>query len=70
MVLLDDVADLHRRALPWLSRQVGGANQTESLDASVSKDDHAMFVVVAHDGSSRASSACFLARRFWIARGS
>lgn len=50
VLLLDEVDDLHSRALPWLFRQVDGANRTEALQADLSKSDHAMFV--AHvDGS-------------------
>jgi GNAT superfamily N-acetyltransferase len=51
IALLDEVDDLHRRALPWLLRQIDGTNQTQFLEPYVSKDDHAMFLAVAADGS-------------------
>lgn len=49
--LLDEIDELHRRALPWLFRQIDGANQTQFLQPYVSKSDHAMFLAVAADGS-------------------
>lgn len=51
IALLDEVDDLHRRALPWLFRHLDGANQTQFLEPYVSKDDHAMFLAVADDGT-------------------
>jgi len=49
--LLEEVDELHRRALPWLFRRVGGPEQTAFRDASVSNSDHAAFLAVAPDGS-------------------
>jgi GNAT superfamily N-acetyltransferase len=60
IALLDEVDDLHRRALPWLFRQIDHANQTQFLEPYVSKDDHAMFLAVAADGSPSGVLALFL----------
>ena len=49
--LLEEVDDLHRRALPWLFRRVGGPPPADFLEPYVSKHDHAMFLAVARDGS-------------------
>ena len=49
--LLQDLDDLHRGALPWLLRRVDGPPLTDFLEAYVSKDDHAMFLAVAPEGS-------------------
>jgi ribosomal protein S18 acetylase RimI-like enzyme len=46
MTLLDEVDELHRRALPWLFREVDSPNQVEFLEAYVTKPDHAMFLAV------------------------
>jgi GNAT superfamily N-acetyltransferase len=51
VALLDDADELHRSALPWLFRRVDGSPWTTFLEAYVSKDDHAMFLAVAPDGS-------------------
>lgn len=51
IALLDEVDELHRRALPWLFREVDSPNQTEFLEAYVSKPDHAMFLAVVPDAS-------------------
>jgi len=49
--LLEEVDELHRSALPWLFRRVGGSEQTAFRAAFVSKSDHATFLAVAADGS-------------------
>jgi ribosomal protein S18 acetylase RimI-like enzyme len=49
--LLEDADALHREALPWLFREVDGASLIGFLEAFVSKDDHAMFLAAAPDGS-------------------
>jgi GNAT superfamily N-acetyltransferase len=51
VVLLEDVDDLHRSALPWLFRRIDGSPLTDFLEAYVSKHDHAMFLAVAPGGS-------------------
>jgi ribosomal protein S18 acetylase RimI-like enzyme len=51
IALLDDVDELHRRALPWLFREIDSPNQVEFLNTYVSKSDHAMFVAEAPDAS-------------------
>jgi ribosomal protein S18 acetylase RimI-like enzyme len=51
VVLLEEIDDFHRRALPWLLRKVDEPRSTEFLDSFVSKDDHAMFLGVGADGS-------------------
>ena len=48
--LLEEVDELHRRALPWLFRRVDGPEQTAFRDAFLSKSDHATFLAVAADG--------------------
>ena len=50
-VLLQDLDDLHRGALPWLLRRVDGPRLTDFLEAYVSKHDHAMFLALAPEGS-------------------
>jgi GNAT superfamily N-acetyltransferase len=50
MVLLEEVDDLHRSALPWLLRRIDGPPLTDFLEAYVSRHDHAMFLAVAPDG--------------------
>lgn len=49
--LLEEVDELHRRALPWLFRRISGPEQTTFRDAFVSQPDHATFLAVAPDGS-------------------
>ena len=49
--LLQDLDDLHRGALPWLLRHVDGPPLTDFLEPYVSKDNHAMFLAVASEGS-------------------
>jgi ribosomal protein S18 acetylase RimI-like enzyme len=51
VLLLEEVDELHRTALPWLFRRVEGAPLTGFLEAYVSEHDHAMFLAVALDGS-------------------
>lgn len=51
VALLDEVDELHRRAMPWLFRKVEEPRWAGFLDAYVSKDDHAMFLAVGPDGS-------------------
>jgi diamine N-acetyltransferase len=51
IAMLDAVDDLHRKALPWLFRQVDQPTLTGFLEAYVSKPDCIMLLAITRDGA-------------------
>ncbi|HEX2671547.1 MAG TPA: GNAT family N-acetyltransferase [Polyangiaceae bacterium] len=58
--LLEEVDELHRRALPWLFRRVDGPEQAAFLDAFLSKADHATFLALTPEGRFAGVLCAFL----------